>query len=303
MVLLFIINSLLNNGHILYGQDFLQNLSPQQEHRFSGNMAYQKYREREAFQLNSRAPLLQGEQSLRMNVNYEQIDFDGKSHLPSTYRSLTPTLSYRKQKDRDHFWGLSASVGSTSNDLFANSDVIAVNINYIQRLNHRWILFANYGNNRTFLNNIPLPGFAYMAKATREETLILGAPFLLWRRSFHHATLTYQLFAPYAHLLRMETNLSDKFKLEALAEQSIKSFKLAKERDTSERIFFRQRQIRLNFHYEYTQNTQLKHRFALGGGYDFGGLLFQAKRYGGERNFPLKQPSAPFLSMNYSLSF
>lgn len=79
--------------------------------------------------------------------------------------------------------GFSASIGSTGRRLFHDGNARAVTATYF----HEWKLpsgnaryfLLSYSNNRTLLNGIPIPGFAY-AFIKPTYRLIVGAPFFMW---------------------------------------------------------------------------------------------------------------------------
>lgn len=86
-------------------------------------------------------------------------------------------------------WGASASVGSASNKPFEGDDVTIVNALVTKKINadenSSWVYLLAYSNNRSFLNNIPLPGFAYIfMDPSKARGGAIGIPFFsYWWRS------------------------------------------------------------------------------------------------------------------------
>jgi hypothetical protein len=83
-------------------------------------------------------------------------------------------------------WGLGASVGSSSDVLFHS--IHETNVSAAARWEmpsgerNSWLFLLNYSNNRTFLNNVPLPGFAYVLREPANGfTAVVGFPFALIR--------------------------------------------------------------------------------------------------------------------------
>ncbi len=76
--------------------------------------------------------------------------------------------------------GFTASFGTTGRRLFdsANSRVITLNYFSDWKTSERtsWSFFLSYSNNRTFFNNVPLPGFAY-AYQRESFRIMAGLPF------------------------------------------------------------------------------------------------------------------------------
>lgn len=76
--------------------------------------------------------------------------------------------------------GLSASFGSAGTRLLGNGRTPILTAGMVldrkQENGNSWIYFVNYSNNRTFLNNIPIPGIAY-AWVKPKSRLVVGLPF------------------------------------------------------------------------------------------------------------------------------
>ena len=97
-------------------------------------------------------------------------------------------------------WGASASIGSASDRPFGSGrEVSGTGSAYYQIPSGErasWVFMLNYSNNRTFLNNVPLPGVAYFTRsADGRLTLGVGFPFIFARWKADDAwTLTASAF-------------------------------------------------------------------------------------------------------------
>lgn len=95
------------------------------------------------------------------------------------------TYSYEVNKEKQY--SATISYGSQSDEPFKNSSVNTLNVSGIYSFSNnpksRWTLILNYSNNRPFLNNIPLPYFAYTYIASKDFIGSFGAPFasIFWR--------------------------------------------------------------------------------------------------------------------------
>jgi hypothetical protein len=103
--------------------------------------------------------------------------------FPESLGSVETGVNYLKKLGERRQWGASVSVGSASDQLFHSiyETEFQVTGHYLfpSRGYNAWLLLMQYSNNRTFLNNIPLPGFAYMwNKPEKGLQLIAGFPFL-----------------------------------------------------------------------------------------------------------------------------
>jgi hypothetical protein len=83
-------------------------------------------------------------------------------------------------------WGVGAGVGSASdvpfNSMHETDFSAAARYELPSRERNSWVLMLNYSNNRTFLNDVPLPGFAYVIRDPANGlTAAVGFPFALVR--------------------------------------------------------------------------------------------------------------------------
>jgi hypothetical protein len=83
-------------------------------------------------------------------------------------------------------WGVGGGVGSASDvpfhSIHETNLSLAARYELPSRELNSWVFLLNYSNNRTFLNNIPLPGFAYVIREPDKGlTAAVGFPFALVR--------------------------------------------------------------------------------------------------------------------------
>lgn len=83
----------------------------------------------------------------------------------------------------ESFTSLNVTYGSDSDRPFEDSRNNTINANGVYGFepydNSRWLFLLNYSNNRGFLDNIPLPAFAYMYKNSSGFMTILGPIIML----------------------------------------------------------------------------------------------------------------------------
>lgn len=149
-------------------------------------------------------------------------EFATGARLPDTGEPFPDELwnvrigtGYRHRFDSGWIGALDVTVGSPSDRPFASMDEIDVNATAVLRVPARerdaWIFFLNYGNNREFLPNIPIPGIGYSYEPSDQftavistgvvslryrpvETLTLSASYVAIRTV--DVRLTYQVFRP-----------------------------------------------------------------------------------------------------------
>ncbi len=104
--------------------------------------------------------------------------------FPDRLSELTGGFGYLNKLGDRHSRGVNVSLGSASDDLFHSIHETELSITGTAMLpsgpTNAWIFLLNYSNNRSFLNNIPLPGFAYMwVKPEKGLQIIAGFPFMM----------------------------------------------------------------------------------------------------------------------------
>ena len=124
------------------------------------------------------------------NIGRENVSTDG--HLSNQ----SVSLGYKRNiGSLGENLSLTLSYGSASDKTFSNSRNNAVNLTAtygFKKSNEKsqWLLLLNYSNNRTFLNNIPLPSVGYLYRPSDKFTVFAGLPFI---------SLTWVDFPNYIH--------------------------------------------------------------------------------------------------------
>jgi hypothetical protein len=111
-------------------------------------------------------------------------------------------------------WSVVTSFGSASDKPFVDSSVDTINATAFYSLPNgefgAWLFLLNYSNNRTVLNNIPIPGVAYSYSPSKMLKAFIGIPFAMvywqldpkWAVSFStvllmtKAQIAYTVFGP-----------------------------------------------------------------------------------------------------------
>jgi hypothetical protein len=143
-----------------------------------------------------------GENSLFFSANYESYDHGLKSFSfgqgkievgPTLEKAKAGVVSRHVHKKRGISL-FSIEYGAESDSLFESSRNSSFGANYVyafpKRKVSRWILFVNYSNNRTFLNNIPLPAVGYIYNPEPGISMAFGVPFVFlnWIDFPYHMT-------------------------------------------------------------------------------------------------------------------
>ena len=133
-------------------------------------------------------------------IDAQDLVWHHPSPVLNPYRSFQGNLAARRFGKANRVRGVSLSYGSASDRPFAKAENNTAGANYIYQFNEKWWGLVNWSNNRTFLNNVPLPGVFYVAKMTQQETLMIGFPAVIWRyRMASGFEAQYFGFLPYNH--------------------------------------------------------------------------------------------------------
>lgn len=116
-------------------------------------------------------------------------------------------LFWATEQEDKSTWSLSANYGSASDRPFHDTDVTTIDSTltrkYETSATTSWLLFLNYSNNRSILNNFPLPGFAYLFTDTdKTRGGAIGLPFFSYwfRPTKEFSTSLFMLFPSNAQI-------------------------------------------------------------------------------------------------------
>lgn len=231
-----------------------------------------------------------------VGARYQKLDLTSSSPLLNDFYNQQANLSLRHRLKDDKFWFSSLSYGSASDRPFKDSRDNTLTINYIQKVNSKWFIAANYSNNRTFLNNIPLPGFIYVKEMSREKSLVIGFPFVFILTPLaEHWSLRYLGFIPWTHRLRFLYTKAPFIKPYIGFEQAPQNYFRAGREDADDRFFWFERKIVTGI--EGGLNRSLK--FDLGGGLAFDRQFFEARNFSQSKDFLINAENAYFVTFNF----
>ncbi|MGE4130397.1 MAG: hypothetical protein AB7F86_02100 [Bdellovibrionales bacterium] len=120
------------------------------------------------------------------------------SSIPEEFGSAAFGLVASRESLSGDMYTLSGSYGHSGVRLLdsRHRGILSANFSYESKTAaSSWIYFINYSNNRALLNNIPIPGVAYLRRS-RNSVWVLGLPFLSfsWRS---HLFLTNLFASPF----------------------------------------------------------------------------------------------------------
>lgn len=143
-------------------------------------------------------------QNFGIGGKWRRLGFKGSDPRLLNYEEIEAGFNYRRTYSQDKFWSISANYGSASDQVFKNSDVSFFEVTGLVKFNQRWYGALNFSTNRTFANNIPLPGFFYVHTMTREKILIFGLPFAFIKIPITESlSFQYLGILPWRHSLKL----------------------------------------------------------------------------------------------------
>lgn len=127
----------------------------------------------------------------QLNVGPDASEIDG------SLQSAMGGLGFKWTDFDDSSFLMAVEYGSSSDRLFGESKnnvlqgILAYSLS--PEIDSQWVFLINYSNNRTYLNNIPIPTFAYVYRPSEKTSITMGLPFFSINH-FDFPNLTYALF-------------------------------------------------------------------------------------------------------------
>lgn len=220
------------------------------------------------------------ENAFTLGLQWSQLELQPQQAKYHHFFDQRLSLGYSQMLDQNDFWSLSLRYGSPSDKPFADEDLISFGgtFFYSQKKaeDTRWLWLVDYSNNRPILNNLPLPGFAYVYTPSKEFRLIVGAPFVSLNWEFHpNWVWDFSTLVPWT----LKSTLGYKFMPFAKAytgfDFSQLSYFLADREDSRERLFFDEKKIFVGI-----SSPLAKFAFAeIESGYAFDREFFKSRNY------------------------
>lgn len=245
--------------------------------------------------------IYKGDQTqIAVGAKYQKLDLTAESPLLRDYYNQQGSVSFKRDLKDDKFWLASLSYGSASDRPFKSNRDNTLSANYIQKINSKWFVAGNYSNNRTFLNNIPIPGFFYVKEMSRERTFVIGFPFLYIVEPLSSKwTLRYLGILPWSHRLKLLYTKWKFIKPYLGLEQSPQTY-FRHDRDSRyNRFFWFERRASLGV--ESGLGRSLK--FDLFGGYAFDRQFFEARNFSQSKDFLINLENSYFIGLNVRYNF
>lgn len=238
--------------------------------------------------LNASVPLYnKDEHSWSMSARAGLWDLESSARLPAygmgvleKLYDVQAGLSYSHTREGQGSWGGNLQVGSQSNKPFDTLRETTLSLSgyraFARKESSQWILIANYSNNRSFLNNIPIVGVAYSYAPSKDFSAVFGAPFVFIRWVPKEKwVFTYFGLIPWNHRIELSHFVFGPIQVMATFESVPSLFLLADRADSRERLFYDERKASIGVKSPISKILSLELR----GGYAFDRSMFQAQNY------------------------
>lgn len=229
-----------------------------------------------------------------LGVDAGELKLDHPDERLKDYRTFQGMLGWRSYGKQNKVRSFSMSYGSASDKPFDDSQNTTASANYLHQTSEKWWVAVNWSNNRNFANNIPIPGFFYVSKASREETLLLGLPFVFWRKRYENGAGFQMLsFFPWNHQLEASYSWKPFHQVALSFEHRPQQFLTDDRVKREERFFFVEQKAAL-----VVQGALIPFvlQWRLEAGHAFNRRVFEAENFSQEKRYDLRLGDANFVS-------
>lgn len=228
-----------------------------------------------------------------VGARYNKLDLTKGDFVDDLYNEQF-TLNWKHTLPEEKFFLFNGSFGSASDKPFKSSRDNTIGANILYKYSSKWFVIVNYSNNRSFLNNVPIPGAFYVSEASRTKTLILGFPFILWMQPLNsNWSFRYIGLIPWSHRFRLYYERIKIVRPYVGIEQHPQTYFLHDREERTDRLFWFERKLTAGF--EGTLIRELK--YDLGGGYAFDRQFFEARNFSEKKNFLVNLEASWFVAL------
>lgn len=238
--------------------------------------------------------------AVNVGAKYQKLDLSADSPSLRDFYNEQASVSFRRSLPDNKFWLGSISYGSASDRPFKSARDNTLSANYIQKMNERWLVVANYSNNRPFLNNVPLPGFIYVKEMSRERTFIIGFPIILWQAPVsEHLSLRIFGLMPFSYRTRLLYTKWGLIMPYVGFEQSPQTFFRYDREERYNRFFWFERRVSVGTEGRISKSF----RFDLSAGLAFDRQFFEARNFSDKKDNKVDLEKSGFAALSIRYNF
>jgi len=200
--------------------------------------------------------------------------------IPRDLWDIETGASFRRRITERRGWGLSASVGSASDELYhgLHETTLKATGNYHMPSgrDNSWLFFLAYSNNRHFANNVPFPGAAYLVHSPKYGLdAVIGLPFLAVRyKPVPDWSGRLSVFGPNNVSAELAYRISSPLETYAGFDWNQREWLRAGRSDHAQRLFFDEKRWSLGLRFPLRKSL----RADLSGGYEFNRRMYEDTR-------------------------
>jgi hypothetical protein len=215
--------------------------------------------------------------------------------VPDLYQ-LDIGLTYTKVLEGGRMWALNGNLGSASDQPFRDSSVDTISGNYFylkpSSETGTWMFLVNYSNNRPILNNIPIPGVAYIYTPSKSFRGTLGFPFAMVKWDFADRwTWNFFTIIPWVIKTSVDYSLTGPVKIYTGMDFSQSTYFIYGRENLKERMFYDEKKVFVGIKSPLSKDLLAE----LDAGYAFDRRYFSAETYERSPDDAINLGTSPYL--------
>lgn len=236
------------------------------------------------------------------STNHWMDLYPDQTEVPDLYQ-FDVGLTYTKATEKGRFWAVNGNFGSASDKPFKDASVTTLSANYFYLKpvseTGTWLYLINYSNNRPILNNIPLPGFAYIYTPSKTFRGTFGAPFAMINWQFAEKWgFNFFTIVPWIIKTSVDYSLSTYAKAYTGLDFSQSTYYLYDRADKKDRLFYDEKKIFLGVKTPLSKALYVDAE----GGFAFDRRYFSAENYEPSPSDALVLGSSPYIKLTISIN-
>lgn len=250
-------------------------------------------------------PVFSGEKNrVTLTSRYHLLNFYPDQSRVSDLRDIQVGAAYSYQIEEKRMASISASFGSASDQPFKDSNVNTVSATALYTFpsseTESWLLLLNYSNNRPILNNIPLPGFAYIYAPSKEFRGTFGVPFAsIYWQFIPQWSLTLFTVAPWVAKAQVAYSIAGPFQVFTGVDFSQMTYLQYGRVNKKERLYYDEKKAFIGAKSPLNQIFFVE----IEAGYAFGRQLFAAEKYTANPVNPTELDASGYGKLSVSAAF
>ena len=229
---------------------------------------------------------------------------DARAPLPDHLYDVSLGGFHRRRLDNDWIAGLLLSVGSASDKPFDSRHETSLSATATLQLpideHNSHLFFLNYAGNREWLPHVPIPGYAWSHRPSRDFNLLLGLPMsaVTWRPA-DKWLLEARYFVPRTVHAAVNYELTDDLVLYTGFDWRNDRWLRAERSDHDDRLFYYEKKVAAGVRLNLWHNLSLD----LHAGYGFDRFFFEGEDYDDRSDSRISLSDGLFVGARAGLQF